>query len=497
MEKYGAKHRWSRLTEFPAGITRPTKVRLYRRAEHYLLNWWDPGEKKNLSERVDGDLLSALVRAREIDGRVSSVRTAGAGRSKRLRHADLVGQFLADLARRADAGEIVPNTVTRYRNALAHYLDYCGQPEVAKAFPFAATVSRDFRLGLSSYLTARPVTGNGRPGAPAHPMRGQPFVLDTVRALYEWASDPDRGGLLPHGFRNPFLRTGGRRPVLRGDPLAAPDVTVPMAVALIRACDCFQLRLFAPLALFGLRAAEPCFLLSEDLSDGWLLVPCRPELGVTTKGRRDKRFPLLADLADFWALLRGGGPRLLLYRRRGLDETAARAGLGDAARANLVEDFRRRCAKAGTAAERLRVRDRLFREAGGLRYNDIDAEFRRLADRLGWPKAATLKDLRHLFATAMNNAAMPEGYRRYLLGHAPGTAAAVAYTHLDDLRAHYERAVRHGLADVVAAIRERTAELTEAVDARSTGPTAVFQAAKASAELPAGNGTDLGHSPAV
>ena len=62
-------------------------------------------------------------------------------------------------------------------------------------------------------------------------MRGQPFVLDAVRAAYAWAADPDRGGLLPHGFRNPFLRAGGKAAVFKGDPLAPPDVTADMVVA--------------------------------------------------------------------------------------------------------------------------------------------------------------------------------------------------------------------------------------------------------------------------
>ena len=101
-ERYGAKHRWTRLMDFPSGIEPPKKVRLYRRADHYLLNWWDPGEGKNLSERVDGDLLAALVRVREIDERITSLRTAGVGRSKRIGHADLVGRFVADLTRRAN-----------------------------------------------------------------------------------------------------------------------------------------------------------------------------------------------------------------------------------------------------------------------------------------------------------------------------------------------------------------------------------------------------------
>src|SRR5262245_27239120 len=110
-ERYGEKHRWRRFVAFPAGLSRPRKVRVYHRADHFLLNYWDPGEKKNRSERITGDLLAALTRAREIDERIAIQRRAGAGVTRRVGHSDLVGRYLADLARGADAGEVDPKTV--------------------------------------------------------------------------------------------------------------------------------------------------------------------------------------------------------------------------------------------------------------------------------------------------------------------------------------------------------------------------------------------------
>src|SRR5205814_4483386 len=77
----------------------------------------------------------------------------------------------------------------------------------------------------------------------------------------------------------------------QGDPLAAPDVTMDMAAAFVRVCDLFQLRLFVPVILFGLRAAEPCGLFAEHLSEDWLGVPAtptwgwRPRAGVTSGAR--------------------------------------------------------------------------------------------------------------------------------------------------------------------------------------------------------------------
>ena len=187
---------------------------------------------------------------------------------------------------------------------------------VAKVYPQVVNLNRDFRLDFAAYLLARQVRPNGHAHAALRPMKGQAFVTDAVRAMLEWAADPERGNLLPETFRNPFRRRQEPRAVFRGDPLAAPDITVPMAVALVGACDCFQLRLFVPLILFGLRAAEPAWLFHEHLDADWLRVPCIPELSYFTKGRRDKKLPLPESLPRFWDLLRRPAPQGLLYERR-------------------------------------------------------------------------------------------------------------------------------------------------------------------------------------
>ena len=462
-DRYGDTHRWRRFVAFPAGIAPPRKVRVYARGSHYLLNWWDPGEKENRSERVDGDLLAALTRARGIDERVTTVRTAGMGSSRRVGHADLVGRYLADLGRRADAGEVDPKTVRRYEAALRHYTVFTGQPIVVKRYPAAGTVDREFRLEFAAFLTTREVTGNGRPGITRR-MRSPQFVTDAVRALFAWGCDPDRGGLLPDGFRNPFLRSGARAPVLKGDPLAAPDITLPMAIDLVRACDAFQLRLFVPLLVFGLRAAEPCVLFADHLSAGWLSVPCVPELGLLTKGRRDKRFPLVEELEPFWNLFRAGKHEGLLLERRAVAEGRETAPLHAVPLSELIREYRARCDRenAKTAADRARVRVRVLRDAGGADYDHVQTEFTKLTKGLGWPAPATLKDLRHLFATTLNNAGVPEGYVRYLMGHAPGKAAVVAYTHLDQLRRHYSAALEQEWAPLLDAINRRAAVLRRA-----------------------------------
>jgi integrase len=454
--KYGSKHRWERLANFPVGIQGPKKVRIYRRGRHFILNWWDPGCAKNLSERVDGDLLAVLARAREIDERVHMLRTAGAGQRRRIGHAQLTEEFLADLESRADAGELAPGTIPRYRAALGHYLAYCEQPAVAKTWSTVAVVNRDFRLGLSKFLQHREVYGNGRAGSVVKRMRGQRFVLDTVRAMYEWAGDSERGNLLPSGFKNPFLRNGEKRCLLQGDPLAEPDITMPMATGFLSACDDYELTIFVPLVLFGLRAAEPRFLFREHLQSDWLLVPNIPELDYKTKGRRDKRFPLPTRLASFWKTLRSDATvGLLIVRREVADGREKPPLLG-----NSLDELKAtyRNMTGGTVlkqSDRIRLRDRIIADAGGTNYDEIESLYDRIRRRLGWPSSATLKDFRHLFATTLANAGMPEGYRKYLLGHAPGRDAAVAYTHLNKLREAYDRIVSVEYAEPLLLVENR------------------------------------------
>ncbi|MEI6236720.1 MAG: hypothetical protein WCT04_26985, partial [Planctomycetota bacterium] len=274
--KYAQKHRFDRVTQFPGDMRPPDKVRLYRRSGHYLLQWWDRDARRNLAVRVNGDLLDALAKAREIDARIANQGSSGIT-GQRIRHADLVARFCADLQRRADAGEIALSSVSRYRAALKHYIDFLASCRNGNA-AFANLANREFAQEFAAFLTQLQVGGNGRAGAPRRAMRSSKFVLDAARAMFEWAIDPDGGHVLPHDFRNPFRRAFGSRRTA-ADMTAAPDITTTMAADFLTAADDYQLPLFGALLFFGLRAAEPCMLLCEDIKNGWLHVDCKPDLG--------------------------------------------------------------------------------------------------------------------------------------------------------------------------------------------------------------------------
>jgi integrase len=238
------------------------------------------------------------------------------------------------------------------------------------------------------------------------------------------------------------------------------DITMEMAVELVASADRFQLGWLAPQLLFGLRPGELGWMFGEHLDANWIRVPNIPGLDYVTKGRRNKQFPIVPCLAAIWSP--AVTPRAgLLYVNRSAAEGRRHPPLLDQPLESLVDEYRRRCAAAASqkvSARRL-IRDSLMRDAGQLTYDDVEGEFRKLADRLHWPRQATLKDLRHLFCTCLENAGVPEFYRRYLMGHSLGRAAIATYTHIteDKLQQHYARALATELSPIAQALDARIA----------------------------------------
>jgi hypothetical protein len=159
--RYASKHRPIRIESFPSGVSAPQRVRIYRRGAYYLLHFWDPAVKRTLYDRVDGDLIDAIAKARQIDQRLENFRSSGQV-SRRVGHQELVDLFRQDLDRRADASGIACTTARRYNSALKHYINYVSRPEVAAAYSYAGRADRTFALGFSTYLGTKNVTPNGR-----------------------------------------------------------------------------------------------------------------------------------------------------------------------------------------------------------------------------------------------------------------------------------------------------------------------------------------------
>ncbi len=455
--RYSQRHHPVRIQTFPTGVTIPKRVRIYARNGYYLLHFWDPAVKRTLYDRVDGDLIDAIAKARQIDQRLSNFRRSGQV-PRRVIHEDLVEAFRTDLERRADAGAIALATARRYGSALKHYLQFIRQPQLAATNPSAARVDRQFALDFSAFLGSLMISPNGRANSKPAKMRGQDFVLDAVRAMFEWAGDRERGNLLPDGFRNPFRRRLIERRRVAVDMTGDPDITISMSATFLEACDDWQFRLFAPVVFYGLRPGELVFLFHEALDESFLDVGCVEALAYMTKGRRNKRLPLLGPLHVL--LTRDTPARGLIFQRRGSSVGLPHPPLLGASLPEMVTEFTKRSCNQGNqkAGAVARIRDCVLRDAGALTYKMIEGEFGKIAGALGWPAAATLKDFRHSCNTALANGGMPEHERRYLLGQTPGKAAIVTYTHLNKLAEHYRSAIDQEMAPLLAILQRRIAE---------------------------------------
>ncbi len=471
-KRYATKHRLHRISDFPDGIIPPRKIRIYRRTNHYLLQWWCPQAKRTLSERVNGDLVAAITRSREIDEQLLHFRSAGPT-CQRIRHRQLVDRFVDDLGRRADGGELDPATVQRYQDALKHYVAFATQPCVEAKYPLSSNANRDFALEFAAFLDNLRISANGHPNATQRRMSATHYVLDVVRSMFAWAADRDRGDLMPGGFRNPFAQRARKSQAAVPDPVCELDIGVPMAIDFIAGCDRFQLSAFAPLLLFGLRPSELGWLFWEYLECGWLRVPCNSDLEYATKGRREKRFPVPTCLRELWSPYSGKALGLLYQNRRVATNEITWPFAGSSLAA-LIAEFQRRCTTANqpSAMQRRHIRNQLMKEAAQLGYDHLKAEFDKIARRLNWPAKATLKDFRHLFATCLENAGVPEFYRRYFLGQSFGRSALAVYTHLtsDKLREHFQKALDTEMQPMRDAIISRCNELAPRADLR-TGET--------------------------
>ena len=203
VEKYSERHRFQRVAELPSGISLPKKVRIYQRFDHFVLQWWDRQVKKTLSTRVDGDLIEAITKAREIDEQLLNFRRTSAGNPK-LNHNQLIDLYKTYLEKRADMGEIAPATVMRYKNAIVHFEHFVKQPHILSRFDRVCKVDSNFAMDFRAYLKNLWITPNGHSKGMKKRLTSAPYVMDVVRGLFVWAMNDRSGHLLPEGFINPF-----------------------------------------------------------------------------------------------------------------------------------------------------------------------------------------------------------------------------------------------------------------------------------------------------
>lgn len=475
-QRYAHRHAFVRVTGDPALPNgRRGRVTIYRRGHEesssgsstFILSWCTDGKHKK--ERVVGDKFDAVRRADEINSQIA----AGAVSSTvQAEPETLLREYVAHLERRADAGQVAPNTPARYRSALTYWVNFVGQDGTCRSCHGWAPV-RDSALRFQAFLQGRLIAPNGHPNAKRRPlsMKGIDFILAGTRAMIRWGV---REGLLRPGAADGFIAAGRNRPPTR--VLSLPPITTDALIRLVQAADLYQLVLFSFHIFHGVRVAEPCWLMAEffDAAEGWIDYRCIEELGYRTKGAVDKRLPVPHPMArGLSALLNGrtGGP--LLRKRRFVErQSNARRSVSDLAQ--IVERVQR--FSPSSWSERFRMAATHLKQSGATDGDDIRREFSRLARTAGIQSDVTPKALRHHFATALERADVPYYTRKYLLGHrlggrgGRGADITAIYTHLepDFIKGAYQRVLDGPLANVLTAFSSRLDQLSGDLSREST-----------------------------
>lgn len=466
-ERYGHRHGFFRLdgdASMPNG--RRGRVTIYKRGcsptfngvRTFILSWCFQG--KRCKERFVGDLFAAVGRADEINKAITEA--AVPQRRTPVGLDELVSRFIEYQERRAAAGELSPRTPERYRCALDHLIAFAHEDR-GRAKP-EWVPNRDLVLRFKAYLQGTFIGGRKQAGQGQRLLssKGLLFILATARAMVRWGVEE---GLLPACAAVAFMQTARDRTVhhtLSEVPLDTDEI-----VRLISVADPYHLALFSFHIFHGVRVAEPCWLMHEfvDIEKGWIEYRCIEELAYRTKGRIDKRLPILPVMLDVlrpWLTSGRGG--LVLLKRAHL----CASGPSVRSQTSLQEIVREVHASAPKGwSERSRVASKVLKKLGATEGDDVRREFKRLLSAVGITREVTPKALRHHFATALERAGVPYYTRKYLLGHrldergGRSSDITAIYTHLepDFVRATYQRVLDGPLAKVVDAFSTRLHQL--------------------------------------
>lgn len=456
--RYGDRHRYLPILDDPLlPNSRRGRIRIYQRGKNdkpniqrFILNWFEGG--RNCKRTVLGDKFTAVAEADRINQRLDSLGRSGlAGRQISL--SLLIERYTEHLNKRADAGEISARSAVRYKNALSYLLQFADESAgISRAQ--TGKVDDSFVLEFKAYLRNLKVHPNGHPNAQLKPLSeaGIRFILSAVRSVWQWALEHNPP-LLPEESGNPFRKhVGSRSP---RNLVTPPDLNTSDIVKLIQTADRYQLILLMPLILYGLRAAEPCFLMVEDWNckDHLLTVSCVPDLDYKTKSRIDKVFPVPPILDRLLRLATKGRPGGPLLPSRAHFESGEVASLLLATKQQMAQEYHKRLDGHCSAASRLKVLANLFHDAGGVSYDQLSHEFQQMVGCANLTSHPTLKSLRHFFAAALEKANISYFTRKYFMGHRVRRDPLAVYTSInfDEIRSEFDRLLNGPMAPIITA----------------------------------------------
>ncbi|MDB5341885.1 MAG: hypothetical protein JWP89_262 [Schlesneria sp.] len=394
------------------------KVQGYLRGSVWYLYYHEQGQRRR--PRVGPDLEVARQMAAQINSQLETGAPAALS-FEAISIVDLRNRWLAHhehVLRSSIA------SIKRYRAATEHLIRYIQNVKPVKlASHFRTSHAKDF----VGYLRNIRVSPNGHPKSAKRPLldKGIQYILETCRTLFAYAMK--RRHLSPYA-ENPFSAMElGRLPIEHVKPIVL--LTEEQKVEFLKACDGWQFPVYVTLMLTGLRPGELVhLLLPEDLDfeQRLLFVRNRINLGWQVKTRNERTIPLLPCLVDILRRLIGERNRGPVFVRRlfQIDNLPSWASTRPAELelSRRILKFESESGDHVTRTKRAQLSRGLWNEMGIVETDRIRIEYMRLTKMIGQPELTAPKTLRHLFATALQDANVDPLIRNELMGHTAASA---------------------------------------------------------------------------
>jgi integrase len=426
------------------------RVRAFLRGRVWYLCYREYGQRRQ--PRVGADRDAARKMAAEINAQLETGAPSALG-FEPISISELRKRWLEqhEYVRRSSL-----NTISRYRSATQHLIDFVGTTcPAARASDFQAKHAEAF----VRYLRTIRIAPNGHRHAKKRRLldSGLCYILETCATLFNYAQ---RHRHLSPYAENPFRALEiSRIPIEDAKPVVA--LSQQQASELMAVCDDWQFPVFLTLLFTGLRPGELTHLLLPndlDLEGGWLRVRNKPALGWQVKTRNQRDIPLIPQHVAVLRIVVGSrhtGP-VFQQRRYCGDEGAP---LASKTLKQLEVELARRAALAGESIDGKSPREtvahlalRMWREMGATKADTIRNEFCALLKTIGLPDVTAPKTLRHTFATMLQDANVDPLVRSELMGHSLAYAAnsglspmTCRYTHTttETKRQELSRALQH------------------------------------------------------
>ena len=419
------------------------RVTVYQRGRRFWVYYRQGGEV--IRRSVGPDHTEALSLA----ARVNAELAEGAPTSLAFRPAQVVGLIAKWLDHHEQVRRSSLATIRRYRTAIQHLGGFVtsryGKLRVDR---FTTVMAEEF----VRHLRTIQVAPNGHPNTARRALRdkGVVFVLQACRALFGFAAKQRH---LPAYVPNPFSMLAiERMPIEDAKPIR--PLTARQEVTFFQACDTWQFPIFFVLAFTGLRVGELTHLLIDHdlcLEESVIRISNKPRLFWQVKTRNLRQVPLLPEVVDLLRACIGGRATGPVFLRRRFSLGVSSPSLAGRSVIELEEEVVRRVEAANDArsdpldrSDVAKIARSVWRDAGAIKETTVRAEFMKVTAKIGLAHLTCPKDLRHLFATSLQAAAVDPMIRRDVMGHTTLEMTS-HYTHTQNGTRLHEL---HRLADV-------------------------------------------------